>query len=214
MNEIKDKTKIIDELLKELKEGKPEEEVKKKFELYFGKDELDSLYKKNADVLSCPDYILERNPLVYLAMENGAIRALKKNVLMDLNSEDEISKKMLPIEKERLLDIKKHYEKIRKTIFPFIGEHLKKEQSLTIQKEEKVISYLKGNLDREAFFEVLSLIEQNIIEENHLYLPYVEDNYELEEILYFFDEFKKIGTCLLREEILLESMHPTNFKKH
>lgn len=196
-----EKIEIINHLLEELESGKTEEEVKDEFIKEFGEEEYLSLMGEYKSY-SLPVEKEQKNPLVYLAEENGALRALKKNILLELSYED-ASKEHVRWATERLLQVKKHYAKIQNVLFPFLKGELKEEQTALFSEEEKVVSLLSNYLlsgDTEILYDALFQLEKNIEKENHLLLPYLEENYSLEEMMPFFDDFKRIGGCLISIE--------------
>lgn len=196
-----EKIEIINHLLEELKSGKSEKEVKEEFIKEFSEEEYLSLMEKYKSY-SFSIEKEQKNPLVYLAEENGALRALRKNILLELSYED-FSKEHVRWATERLLQVKKHYAKIQNVLFPFLKGEWEEEKKVISFEEERVVSLLSKYLlsfDTEILYDALLQLEKNIKKENHLLLPYFEERYSLEEMMTFFDDFKRIGGCLISIE--------------
>lgn len=198
-----DKNKILDEMIQRLKNGESEEAVKKDFVSYFGVDALKELYEKNTkrDIYSTME---KDNVLVLLAEENGALRALMKNILLDLETEDELSKSMLRSEMGRFSQISLHFKKVR-ILLNLLPKEMEEKKKDIEKKEEMILSSLHI-LSKEKDFhhvdgevrEFLSLVENNIADENHFLLPYLEENDSFEELSFFLPSFDEIGYCLIR----------------
>lgn len=211
--EKSERQELLQRLLDELASGKEEEEVKKEFYTLFP----DENPWKQSEKASIPlkkvienyDALYEdENPLVIFAQENGAIRALMKNLLLDLEHCDEdLGKRMVVLYIDRLRNIQIHYRKKKEIFLPFL-----KERNLAIDgilfKDEEVLNSLKNlwtNLKEENVLpykkdiqEVCIQIEAQIKEENQVILPYIEENASYADYLSFVEESDKIGYCLIQ----------------
>lgn len=197
-----DKDKILEDMIRKLREGADEEEVKKEFVSVFGEDALMELYRKNQgkDIYSSME---KDDVLVLLAEENGALRALSKNILLDLETEDDVSKNMLEDEMERLSQISLHFKKVNilLELLPCDME----EKKVILEKEADIMSSLNRLHEKKDFHlvneEVPSLlqdIEEGIVRENHFLFPYLEENYSFEELSFFLSSFDEVGYCLIK----------------
>lgn len=216
MNE-KDKQKIIAELLEELKSGVPEEEVKKKYIAFFGNDHFDGkdswtlsaetkVNKSNA--LESTGYQEDENPLILFAQENGALRALLDNVAIDVENEDEVGRRMLKDEFDRLLQISIHYQKKETFLFPLLEKLDVKTLADVHDKDEEVLSLIKElnekfkndnpHIYKDKISHVVSLIRVNIVYENKFLLPILDEHLTEEELHALKMHFDLFGYCLIR----------------
>lgn len=212
MNE-NEKIKYIDELLKKLKDGASEEEVKDEFIKKFGIDEFNLLYKKNTITENKTDLIYNSNfdrsnPLVIFAEENGALKALIDNIRIDLDSFDEIGKRMLIDEFDRLKQIKLHYLKKEEVLFPYLEKY--QVSSLDVVKEKddlilKSIFSLNESFKKETPYnyvkqinDVIGLILDSVSYENKYLLVILDDNLSIDELYEITNKFNDIGYCLIR----------------
>jgi hypothetical protein len=209
-----EKEQILTSLIQKLHDGVSEDLVKEEYLKYF--PEAENAWEKSMktrvpeikkdSVVS--SYQLERDPLVLLAEENGALRALLKNLYFDLSSErqDDVTFNMIDYEIHRLLSIRLHYEKIQSLLFPLLEERGVKNLKEVEEKENEVVSSLAELADadlkkeeiKEAVVKVLDQIESNIVYENHFLLPVLDGTLleaQKEELL--FKELE-IGLTLLR----------------
>ena len=186
---------FLTSLQKELKECKDEKVIIKKLEEHYGKNKISSMLKDNLYYsLNEED---KNNPLYFLAKENSAIRALKESILKDLVYDDQLSKRILNDELERLKQIKNHYLKIEKIILPYFEE---KDTLSYTQKEKEVIVLLnKENKKKEEIISLLSLIEENIKTENIDMFPPLEENLSSLELLGIYIEIRKYDNCLIND---------------
>lgn len=197
-----DKDKILEDMIRKLREGADEEEVKKEFVSVFGEDALKELYRKNQgkDIYSSME---KDDVLVLLAEENGALRALSKNILLDLETEDDVSKNMLEDEMERLSQISLHFKKVN-ILLELLPCDMK-EKKVILEEEADILSSLNRLHEKKDFHlvseEVPSLlqdIEEGIVRENHFLFPYLEENYSFEELSFFLPSFDEVGYCLIK----------------
>ena len=216
MNE-KDKQNIIAELLQELKNGVPEEEVKKKYIAVFGNDHFDGkdswtlsaetkVNKNNA--LESTGYQEDENPLILFAQENGALRALLDNVAIDIENEDEVGRRMLKDEFARLTKITNHYQKKEAFLFPLLEKLDVKTLADVHDKDEEVLSLIKElnekfkndnpHIYKDKISHVVSLIRENIVYENKFLLPILDEHLSDEELHALKIHFDLIGYCLIR----------------
>lgn len=210
--EREEKEKIIQHLLEELKSGKSEEEVKKEYDSYFKEDNwsLSSTVKtpKLEENLPTSSLFEEKNPLILLAEENGALRALSKTIKMDLEREDEISKKMLVSSIERFLALTVHYEKMQKLIFPLLEKQGVKDIPYWVKRENDALISLKrihkdiqGNnpfLYQNEIKNFLEDVEKNIVYENRFFFPVLDDSLNEIELYELYLQERMIGFCLIR----------------
>ncbi len=188
---------LIDEFLLRLKNGEDEESVKADYEKAFGKASLQFHVKKEEE-----NYLTEENPLLLLAEENGALRALNKNIRFDFQSEDELSLSMLRDEIQRLDQIEYHFEKIENVLLLFLEDETKKKEILS---SEKNILQRKRNLDLEndlfenkkEWLSLLDEIERNIVYENHFLLPLMEEKLDSFQLKMIWVSFLNYQNCLL-----------------
>lgn len=197
------KDKILEDMLRKLREGADEEEVKKEFVSVFGEDALKELYRQNQgkDIYSSME---KDDVLVLLAEENGALRALSKNILLDLETEDDVSKSMLKDEMERLSQISLHFKKVN-ILLELLPCDMKEKKKEILEKEADILSSLDRLHEKKDFHlmseEVRSLlqdIEEGIVRENHFLLPFLEENYSFEELSFFLSSFDEVGYCLIK----------------
>lgn len=188
---------LIDEFLLRLKNGEDEDAVRNDYEKAFGKISLQSHVKRNE-----ANYLTEENPLLLLAEENGALRALKKNIRFDFSTQDELSLSLLKEEIARLDQIKYHFEKIEKVLLPFLDDETKKKEILS--REKKVLRRMTA-LEKEEnpfanqdeWLSLLDEIEANIVYENHFLLPLMEERLDSFLLKVIWVSFLNYKTCLI-----------------
>ncbi len=207
-----EKRKEIEQMLKEMKVGKSEDEIKKEYEKLFVRNnwETSSQAKvpqtENSTYRSLSD---EKNPLVLLAEENGAFRALMKTIRMDLNQEDRVSLSMLKDSLERIQILSLHYDKMQKLIFPLLEKYEVENLSLYIDKEEDVLLLLKkikvkndASLSpfeyQDEIKEALDKMESNIVYENRFFFPVLEENMDEISLFELYLEERRMGFALIR----------------
>ncbi len=192
-----EKEQIIDEFLLRLKNGEDESIVKADYEKNFGKISLPSHKEKNEE-----NYLTEENPLLLLAEENGALRALNKNIRFDFQTQDDFSASLLENEIKRLDQIKYHFEKIEKVLLPFLDDETKKKEILSSERD---ILQKKTNLEKEerlfenknGWLSLLDEIEENIVYENHFLFPLMEDRLNSFLLKVIWVSFLNYKTCLI-----------------
>ncbi len=208
-----ERRKEIERILKDIKEGKSEEEVKKEYEKLFQKPNNWET-SSNAKVPELNDLAIsslseEKNPLVLLAEENGAFRALMKTIKTDLQHEDDVSLHMLHDSLERIQILSLHYDKMQKLIFPLLDRFGVEDLSTYINKEEEVLTSLrKIKVKNDAFIspfeykdeikEVLDKIESNIVYENRFFFPVLEENMDDISLYELYLEERVMGFALIR----------------
>ena len=208
-----EKAAILEKLSKEAREGKSDEELKKEFLFYFPKEEDAWEKSRKASLPSFPEaissssYDEEENPLILMAEENGALRALCKNILFDSNGEDEVAKKMLEEEFRRLSSLSLHYRKKEEILFPYLKKLGFEQLEDRKKKDEENLSVIKGWKERLGNGEkipateirlLLDSLESVIVDENHLLLPVLDGNLSEEELCEIKKEMDTIGYFLIR----------------
>ncbi len=192
-----EKVQMIDDFLLRLKNGEDESIIMAEYEECFGKISLPSHKKKNEG-----NYLAEENPLLLLAEENGALRALNKNIRFDFQTQDDFSASLLENEIKRLDQIKYHFEKIGKVLLPFLDDETKKKEILSSERD---ILQKKTNLEKEGrlfenkngWLSLLDEIEENIVYENHFLLPLMEDRLDPFQLKVIWVSFLNYKTCLI-----------------
>lgn len=197
------KLELLDRLLKELKEGRNEEEIRKELNEYYSSEKK----KTPSNIKDSNPLDDERNPLVLYAEENGAFRALIKSIRTDLNSDDVLSKTMIPQYLERMKSLELHYKKMDELFMPYLKRLLPIEKTEGIKNEQDcLLSFLsnekvtakEGRLSPDEISSFLAKLEERIIDENRFLLPLLEDNLCQEELDYLYLEECRIGFALLR----------------
>jgi hypothetical protein len=192
----KEKQKLIEKYLTDIQSGKEEKLVLAEMESTLGPEFVSALTSKGKG--ETQDYREEENPLLLLAEENGALRALMKNIYFDLSTLDDLSKRLLVEEYERLGQIKHHFEKIDKVCLCFLDD----EKSLEIRNAQKKIMKEYHDLEETKDIQSLPLlledIEKNIIHENHFLLPLLEEKLDDAQLRMIWIAFMGFDKCLLR----------------
>lgn len=199
---MSEKIKYLEDIIEQIKAGKDIEEAKKEF------------YKKYPEELKAnsisdhkiyKDYIEDHNPLVLLAMENSALRALLHSLRQDINYFDELGKKMIPELLERLNTISIHYKKIEKLIVPELIKYDYKETEDIIKEDKRILevisSFRNKNIeeeDRTPLLNLLEDIEQMIVKENHILLPILDERLNEDQLLQLYFDECEIGFCLIK----------------
>lgn len=208
-----ERRKEIEQMLKDLKDGKSDEEVRKEYQKLFQKPDNWNV-SANAKVPEVNENTIsalsdEKNPLVLLAEENGAFRALMKTIQTDLQHEDDIALHMLKESLERIQVLSLHYDKMQKLIFPLLDHFGVENLSTYINKEEEVlVSLRKIKVKNDASispFEykeeikgVMDKIETNIIYENRFFFPVLEENMDEISLYELYLEERMMGFALIR----------------
>lgn len=196
------KLELLDRLLKELKEGRNEEEIRKELNEYYSSEKKTSSIIKDSNPLDD-----EHDPLVLYAEENGAFRALIKSIKTDLKSDDDLSKTMIPQYLDRMKSLQLHYKKMDELFMPYLKRLLPIEKTEGIENEQNyLLSFLsnekviakEGRLSPDKISSFLAKLEERIIDENRFLLPLLEDNLSHEELDYLYLEECRIGFALLR----------------
>lgn len=126
------------------------------------------------------NYLETENPLLLLAEENGALRALMQNIVFDFSQDDEVSKVVLDGSLARLSAFKNHYRKIDEVLLYFLHDEKKADE---FREEEKSVSDTYDELMKDVsdvfghkkeWIQLLDMMEKNIIHENHFLLPRLE----------------------------------------
>ncbi len=188
---------LIDEFLLRLKNGEDEETVRNDYEKAFGKTSLQSHVKRNEE-----NYLTEENPLLLLAEENGALRALKKNIRFDFSTQDDLSLSLLKEEIARLDQIKYHFKKIENVLLPFLDDETKKKEILSREKNilQRMTALEKEEnpfANKDEWLSLLDEIETNIIYENHFLLPLMEERLDSFLLKVIWISFLNYKTCLI-----------------
>ncbi len=209
-----DKAAILERLSQEAKAGKSAEELKEEFLSYFPEEEdawekssKASLPSFQEIVSSSSSYDEEENPLILMAEENGALRALSKNILLDSKGEDEVAKKMLRDEFGRLSFLSLHYRKKEEILFPYLKKFGIEDLAERKKKDEENLSKiqeLKRRIEKEEGAPIpeirllLDSLESVIVDENHFLLPVLDGNLSEEELSKIKKEMDTIGYFLIR----------------
>lgn len=188
---------LIDEFLLRLKNGEDEETVRNDYEKAFGKTSLQSHVKRNEE-----NYLTEENPLLLLAEENGALRALKKNIRFDFSTQDDLSLSLLKEEIARLDQIKYHFKKIENVLLPFLDDETKKKEILSREKNilQRMTALEKEEnpfANKDESLSLLDEIETNIVYENHFLLPLMEEKLDSFLLKVIWISFLNYKTCLI-----------------
>ncbi len=188
---------LIDEFLLRLKNGEDEETVRNDYEKAFGKTSLQSHVKRNEE-----NYLAEENPLLLLAEENGALRALKKNIRFDFSTQDDLSISLLKEEMSRLDQIKYHFKKIENVLLPFLDDETKKKEILSREKNilQRMTALEKEEnpfANKDEWLSLLDEIETNIVYENHFLLPLMEERLDSFLLKVIWISFLNYKTCLI-----------------
>jgi len=207
-----EKAAILERLSQEAKHGKSAEELKKEFLFYFPEEEVAWEKSSKASLPSFQEivsssYDEEENPLVLMAEENGALRALSKNILLDSKGEDEVAKKMLEEEFNRLSSLFLHYQKKEEILFPYLKKLGIEDLAERKKKDEENLSKiqeLKRRIEKEEEVPVpeirllLDSLESVIVDENRFLLPVLDENLSEEELIEIKKEMDTIGYFLIR----------------
>lgn len=204
-----EKETIYARLLAELKAGKSEEEVKKEFYEAFPEQNPWNQSKeedKGSSSETPNTNYLEENPLVVFAEENGALRALMKNIRIDMESKDEVAKRMLLDELNRFGEIAIHYQKKEELLFPLLEkysvdaleERKKEDDEVLLLQKQNLASLKEGKIDKDRLHQLLQLTEKEITDENHFLLPILDEKMTEEELLALTLASDNIGYCLIR----------------
>lgn len=201
---------ILEKLMAELKEGKDEEEVRKEYETLFPKEDSWSISSKSkVPKTITTDYTPlseEKNPLVLLAEENGAFRALMKTIRMDLLQDDEVSRRMILSSLERIQALTLHYEKMQKLVFPLLKKYGIDNTDSFAENENRILHNLK-NIEEERkkgekndgeIKKILDAIESNIVKENRFFFPVLESNMDEIELYEMYLQERMMGFALIR----------------
>ncbi len=188
---------LIDEFLLRLKNGEDEETVRNDYEKAFGKTSLQSHVKRNEE-----NYLTEENPLLLLAEENGALRALKKNIRFDFSTQDDLSISLLKEEIARLDQIKYHFKKIENVLLPFLDDETKRKEILSREKNilQRMTALEKEEnpfANKDEWLSLLDEIETNIVYENHFLLPLMEEKLDSFLLKVIWISFLNYKTCLI-----------------
>ena len=208
-----EKAAILERLSQEAKAGKSAEELKEEFLSYFPEEE-DAWEKSSKaslpsfqEIVSSSSYDEEENPLILMAEENGALRALSKNILLDSKGEDEVAKKMLRDEFGRLSFLSLHYRKKEEILFPYLKKFGIEDLAERKKKDEENLSKiqeLKRRIEKEEGAPIpeirllLASLESVIVDENHFLLPVLDGNLSEEELSEIKKEMDTIGYFLIR----------------
>ena len=192
---------------------KPFAVLKEEFLSYFPEEE-DAWEKSSKaslpsfqEIVSSSSYDEEENPLILMAEENGALRALSKNILLDSKGEDEVAKKMLRDEFGRLSFLSLHYRKKEEILFPYLKKFGIEDLAERKKKDEENLSKiqeLKRRIEKEEGAPIpeirllLDSLESVIVDENHFLLPVLDGNLSEEELSEIKKEMDTIGYFLIR----------------
>ncbi len=201
---------VLERLMAELKAGKDEKEVREEYERLFPKEDSWSLSSKSkvpeTQHNNYTPLSEEKNPLVLLAEENGAFRALMKTIRMDLMQEDEVSRRMLVSSFERIQALSLHYEKMQKLVFPLLKQYGIENTEAFRENEDRILMNLKttwkllkeGTKKEEDIRKILDAIEANIVKENRFFLPVLEANMDEIALYEMYLQERMMGFALIR----------------
>lgn len=208
-----EKRKEIEQMLQEMKaSGKSQEELIKEYERLFQKNNWETSSKAKIPTIQNDSYSSlsdEKNPLVLLAEENGAFRALMKTIRIDISHEDSVSLSMLKDSLERIQILSLHYDKMQKLIFPLLAKYEVENISSYIDKEEDVLTSLRKIKVKndagispfeyeEEIKDTLDKIETNITYENRFFFPVLEENMDEISLYELYLEERQMGFALIR----------------
>lgn len=208
-----EKRKEIEQMLQEMKaSGKSQEELTKEYEKLFKKNNWETSSKAKIPTIQNDYYSSlsdQKNPLVLLAEENGAFRALMKTIRIDISHEDSVSLSMLKDSLERIQILSLHYDKMQKLIFPLLAKYEVENISSYIDKEEDVLTSLrkikvKNDVGispfeyEEEIKDTLDKIETNITYENRFFFPVLEENMDEISLYELYLEERQMGFALIR----------------
>ena len=174
----------------------------KRLEQGENEDELKAQFLRDHPEYSLEDWALQLrkkqereedkyNPLVLLASENGAFRALSRSILSELETGDEVASNILPFEKVAL----------------FFPELTKKVRNKAVQHQKELegmispLLVLSGSelINRNEEVETfLYTLENNICFENQVLLPELEEKLSSEKLLFYYEKEMEIGFALIR----------------
>ena len=208
-----ERRKELEQMLKEMKESnKSNEEIMKEYEKLFQRNNWETSSQTKVPVVEQNSYSSlsdEKNPLVLLAEENGAFRALMKTIRIDLSHDDAVSLSMLNDSLERIQILSLHYDKMQKLIFPLLDQYDVENLSSYIDKEEDVLMSLRKIkvkndagispfVYEEEIKETLDKIETNITYENRFFFPVLEENMDEISLYELYLEERRMGFALIR----------------
>lgn len=208
-----ERRKELEQMLKEMKESnKSNEEIMKEYEKLFQRNNWETSSQTKVPVVEQNSYSSlsdEKNPLVLLAEENGAFRALMKTIRIDLSHDDAVSLSMLNDSLERIQILSLHYDKMQKLIFPLLDQYDVENLSSYIDKEEDVLMSLRKIKVKndagispfeyeEEIKETLDKIETNITYENRFFFPVLEENMDEISLYELYLEERQMGFALIR----------------
>lgn len=208
-----ERRKKLERMLKEMKESnKSNEEIMKEYEKLFQRNNWETSSQTKVPVVEQNSYSSlsdEKNPLVLLAEENGAFRALMKTIRIDLSHDDAVSLSMLNDSLERIQILSLHYDKMQKLIFPLLDQYDVENLSSYIDKEEDVLMSLRKIKVKndagispfeyeEEIKETLDKIETNITYENRFFFPVLEENMDEISLYELYLEERQMGFALIQ----------------
>lgn len=208
-----ERRKELEQMLKEMKESnKSNEEIMKEYEKLFQRNNWETSSQTKVPVVEQNSYSSlsdEKNPLVLLAEENGAFRALMKTIRIDLSHDDAVSLSMLNDSLERIQILSLHYDKMQKLIFPLLDQYDVENLSSYIDKEEDVLMSLRKIkvkndagispfVYEEEIKETLDKIETNITYENRFFFPVLEENMDEISLYELYLEERQMGFALIQ----------------
>lgn len=208
-----EKRKEIEQMLQEMRASvKSQEELTKEYEKLFQKNNWETSSKAKIPTIQNDSYSSlsdEKNPLVLLAEENGAFRALMKTIRIDISHEDSVSLSMLKDSLERIQILSLHYDKLQKLIFPLLAKYEVENISSYIDKEEDVLTSLRKIKVKndagispfeyeEEIKDTLDKIETNITYENRFFFPVLEENMDEISLYELYLEERQMGFALIR----------------
>ena len=177
-------------------------------------DELKAQFLRDHPEYSLEDWALQLrkkqereedkyNPLVLLASENGAFRALSRSILSELETGDEVASNILPEFFTRMKSLSIHFEKVAL----FFPELTKKVRNKAVQNQKELegmispLLVLSGSelINRKEEVETfLYTLENNICFENQVLLPELEEKLSSEKLLFYYKKEMEIGFALIR----------------
>lgn len=192
---MENRLSFLTSLLEQKKSGVSDEEIIKEYDKEYGEGSLEKLLDPRKEGTKR----FSENPLILLAEENGALKALLENRKRDLfGPDDSVKESRLKDELFRLKGILLHYQKIKELILPLLPD-------LSDEAKSEILSDQKTSLDdinefskarkrkdtslRERIFpSLVSSLSININTENEYLLPLLDER------------LSPLRLCLLKEQ--------------
>lgn len=192
---MENRLSFLTSLLEQKKSGVSDEEIIKEYDKEYGEGSLEKILDPRKEGTKR----FSENPLILLAEENGALKALLENRKRDLfGPDDSVKESRMKDELFRLKGIILHYQKIEELILPLLPD-------LSDEAKGEILSDQKTSLDdinefskarkrkdtslRERIFpSLVSSLSINIDTENEYLLPLLDER------------LSPLRLCLLKEQ--------------